>query len=398
VTRGRNSSLPAAAFYGAGCQLPTKTGELRGERGTVTVAADGASPILRTVEYATEVVYELDPLCDPRWVTLVDSHPQASVFHSPNWLRALCAVHGYEPVVITTCPPGATLTNGLVFCRIKSWVTGRRLVSLPFSDHCEPLIDTQDELDTMLLQMARQVKASEWKYIEIRPISCEPSGYTELSRFDTFHLHSLDLGLTEEQLFRNLHKDCVQRKIRRAERERLEYEEGTSEALLQKFYRLVVMTRRRQNLPPQPLNWFRGLIACFGRNLKIRVASKDGLPVASILTLAHRKSMVYKYGCSNAAFNNLGGTPFLFWKAIQEAKILGFEELDLGRSDVDNPGLVAFKEHLGASGRLVNYWIYPLSPAGLPRVWKKRLARRVISTVPDLVLELAGKLLYRHVG
>lgn len=362
----------------------------------VSTTAFGPSVIPERI--ASSGCYFVDPISDLRWAALVKSHPRASVFHTRSWLIALRNAYGYEPLVATTCSPQQPLTNGVVFCQVKSWLTGRRLVSLPFSDHCEPLIDSQDELGAMLAEMTRQVRTGAWEYIEIRPISCEPSGHRELSRFDTYHLHSLDLALTEEQLFRNFHKDCVQRKIRRAEREKLQYEEGTSEALLQKFYRLFVMTRRRQNLPPQPLNWFRGLIAALGEGLTIRVATKDGLPVASIITLSHRKSMVYKYGCSNAAFNRLGATTLLFWRTIQEAKACGFEELDLGRSDVDNRGLVAFKEHWGASGRLIHYWAYPRGPAGLPSVWKQRWARRVVSTLPDLALEMVGKLLYRHVG
>lgn len=351
-----------------------------------------------TVKSASLSVYELDPISDARWDELTKCHPRSSVFHSTNWLRTLSAVYGYEPVVITTCGPREPLTNGLVFCRVKSWLTGRRLVSLPFADHCETLIDSQGELGAMLAQMKRQVDEGEWRYVEIRPIESQLTFKTELSRFDGYRLHTLDLRPSEEQLFRNLHKDCIQRKIRRAEREKLRYEEGTSESLLHKFYRLVVMTRRRQNLPPQPLEWFRGLIAAFGNDVKIRVASKGDLPVASILTLSYKKSMVYKYGCSNAAFNNLGGTPLLFWKTIQEAKDRGFEELDLGRSAVENHGLMAFKEHLGASGRLIDYWTYPLNSAGIPRTWKTKLARHAMSVVPDLALEMAGKLLYRHVG
>jgi len=227
-------------------------------------------------------------------------------------------------------------------------------VSLPFSDHCEPLVDKPDDFDAMLTRIKQQVNQGAWKYLEIRPVAYEPSCHTELSRLVTYHFHCLDLRPTTEQLFQNFHKDCVQRKIRRAEREKLQYEEGTSGVLLQKFYRLLVMTRRRQYLPPQPLVWFRGLIAAFGTDLKIRVASKDGVAVASILTLSHKKTMIYKYGCSNVAFNNLGGTSLLFWRTIQEAKDRGFEELELGRSDVDNLGLVAFKERWGASRRIIS--------------------------------------------
>ena len=367
----------------------------------------GAVAAIRTAEPASlshEVdegvadAYELDPLHDPRWGALVDSHPRASVFHSTSWLRALQTVYGYEPVVVTTCPPGARLTNGVVFCRIKSWLTGRRVVSLPFSDHCEPLVDTADEFDYLLVRMRRYVDEDKYKYIEIRPVSCEPSGDTRLGRGITNCFHRLELRPSTGDLMRKFHKDCVQRKIRRAEREKLQYEEGTSEDLLQKFYRLLVMTRRRQFLPPQPLNWFRGLIAAFGKDLKIRVASKDGLAVASILTLSHKKTMVYKYGCSDSAFNQLGGTALLFWETIQEAKDNGFEELEMGRSDVDNTGLIAFKEHWGATGTLIRYWTYPHGSAGLLSNWKTRLARHVVSIVPDRALEAVGKLLYRHIG
>src|SRR5208282_4900386 len=94
-------------------------------------------------------VYEVNPLLDFRWEVLVSSHPRASLFHSTNWLKALQTSYGYDPVVVTTCSPDATLTNGLVFCRVKSWLTGRRLVSLPFSDHCEPLVNNSGELDDL---------------------------------------------------------------------------------------------------------------------------------------------------------------------------------------------------------------------------------------------------------
>jgi hypothetical protein len=359
--------------------------------------AEPVSPSHKLGEIAAGV-YELDPLHDPRWGALIENHPESSVFHSPPWLQALQKVYCYEPLVATTCSPGARLTNGLVFCRVDSWLTGRRFVSLPFSDHCEPLIAQSDELDKMLLHMEGYIDDDRWKYIEIRPVNRDPGERTELRRSVTYFLHRLDLRPTTQELFRNFHKDCVQRKIRRAEREKLHYEEGTSEDLLQQFYQLLVMTRRRQYLPPQPLNWFRGLIASFGNELKIRVASKDGVAVASILTLSHKKAMVYKYGCSDAAFNNLGGMALLFWKTIQEAKERGFDELEMGRSDADNLGLIAFKEHWGASGTPISYWTYPHIGVGLPSIWRKKLARRWIPTLPDLMLRAVGNLLYRHIA
>src|SRR5438128_782655 len=95
-------------------------------------------------------VFEIDPQQDQRWTSLVESHSHSSVFHSAQWLDALRTTYGYAPTVFTSSPPDAHLTNGIVFCRVGSWLTGSRLVSLPFSDHCEPLVDNAAALNTLL--------------------------------------------------------------------------------------------------------------------------------------------------------------------------------------------------------------------------------------------------------
>jgi CelD/BcsL family acetyltransferase involved in cellulose biosynthesis len=352
---------------------------------------------LRGESLATDV-YEVDPLCDARWERFVNDHPQASVFHSPSWLRALKSSHGYDPFVLTTCSPNATLTNGLVFCRIKSWLTGKRIVSLPFSDHCHPLASDPVELDDLLGRTRRWVDAGEWNYVEIRPTFNQPDIRTGFHESLRYCVHSLDLRTSKQTLFKNFHKDSIQRKIRRAEREKLVYEEGTSEVLLRKFYKLLIITRRRQFLPPQPLSWFRALIGMFGRDLKIRIASKGEIPIASILTLSHKKSLVYKYGCSDARFHRCGGMMLLFWNTIQEAKDTGIEELDLGRSDIDNLGLISFKDHWGAIGKPLVYWTYPRRRETAMSTWQKAVMRRVVPVTPEPMLRTAGTLLYRHIG
>jgi hypothetical protein len=179
---------------------------------------------------------------------------------------------------------------------------------------------------------------------------------------------------------------------------KLHYEEGNSEILLQKFYQLLIITRRRQGLPVQPLSWFRGLIAMFGEALKIRVASKDDLPVASILTLVHKQSMVYKYGSSDARFHRLGGVAFLFWKAIQEAKEKGYEEFELGRSDSDNLGLISFKERWGTVSTHLSYWAYPQRRAFSLSGRRMTILRRLVPLAPTFALRMAGRLFYGHAG
>jgi hypothetical protein len=340
---------------------------------------------------------EIEPLSDPRWERFITGHPRASVFHSKRWLRALQITYGYEPIVLTTSLSGSPLTNGLVLCRVKSWLTGRRLVSLPFADHCDPLATDPEELSDLLLQVA-QYDVGKWEYTEIRPTLYEPERHTGFEKSATYWTHDLDLSKTEQELFCNFHKTSIQGKIRKAEREGLRYEEGNSESTLAKFYRLLLKTRRRHCVPPQPRSWFRALISTFGDDLKVRVVSKDDLPVASILTLSYGRSIVYKYGCSDERFHSFGGIALLLWKTIQEAKGRGLEVLDMGRSDCDNPGLISFKERLGARRQPLFYWTYSNTPRRSLDVQGRTWLRKIIPTTPDFVLEMAGTLLYRHIG
>jgi hypothetical protein len=344
-------------------------------------------------------VYAIDPLQDERWPELIARHPNASVFHTRGWLRALQTTYGYELIAFTTSAPTENLTNALLFCVVRSWLTGSRLVSLPFSDHCEPLVEHADQFRKLSVH-AELLRAKEgWKYVEMRSANPCLEFDKEFGRANTYTLHRLDLRPSLDALHKGFHKNCIQRKIRRAERESLSYEAGCSPLLLQQLYGLLQLTRSRQHLPPQPFEWFQNLVACMGKDACIRIASKAGQPIAGIMTLDHGKKMVYKYGGSDAKFNNLGATPMLFWRAIKDAKDAGMEELDLGRSDLDNSGLITFKERWSAAPATLTTWRAPAVIASPSfEHLKARLTKEMCAWLPDSVLTLAGRFLYRHIG
>jgi hypothetical protein len=344
-------------------------------------------------------VHTFNPLKDPRWAEFGERHPRFSVFHTTNWLEALRRTYGYEPIVYTTSPPGAMLTNGIVFCRINSWLTGRRLVSLPFTDHCEPLVEGAEEREEIFGALQRTLDQEKLKYIEIRPRSADLTTNSGIQKSNLFCLHILDLRPVLADLFSRFQKESTQRKIRRAEREGLFYEAGRSQALMNEFYRLSCLTRQRHKLPPQPIEWFQNLIACLGDRLKIHVVFKDEQAIGSILTMRYGRALVYKYGCSDANFHKLGGMPLLFWKAIEEAKEQGLEEFDLGRSDSDNAGLITFKGHFGATPSMLVYVrYYAPHRRRLTEGYAMKIAKRVLGHMPSGVLTAAGRLLYKHVG
>jgi len=362
----------------------------------------GSTPV-RGTGLHRGTVYRIQPLQDPRWPELVTRHPRSSVFHSVAWLEALHRTYGYGPIVYTTSPPGVALEDGLVFCRVTSWITGSRLIALPFSDHCEPLLDNAADEDVFVSVLEQALHREKLRYVEIRPAHPIAETTSLNHSAQSFCLHQVDLRPDLATLFRNCQKSSTQRKILRAEREGLICETGRSEALLEAFWRLLLMTRRRHHIPPQPKNWFRNLMNCFGDALQIRVAFLGKQPVASILTLRHKDALVYKYGCSDTRFNNLGGTQLLFWRSIQDAKRDGLKVFDLGRSEFDNPGLITFKDRWGSTRSTLTYSRFSLSPTAAisgrsGAEWSRRIARGLVPCLPDCILRMVGSVLYRHIA
>jgi len=343
-------------------------------------------------------LYILDPLVDDRWNDLAASHPKASVFHQTGWLKALAKTYGYQSLVLTSTPPGKPLTDGLVFCEVKSWVTGDRLVSLPFTDHVEPLMNESQAAFGFAKWIRCEPRRLAWKYVEIRPLSENLQDGDAFIASRSFWLHTLDLTAPLDDIFRRFHKSCIQRRIGHAERQALTYEKGRSQELLEEFYRLLVITRRRLHLLPQPRAWFRNLIDCLSSNAEIRLVRKDRKAVAALFTLRHCDTLVYKYGCSDEEFHHLGGMPFLFWKLIEESKLTRAKFLDLGRTDLDDDGLITFKDRLGASRTRLTYFRHPEGGRNVTVALNSSVFRRVCFVLPSALSSTLGRMAYRHIG
>ena len=356
----------------------------------------------RENKHALARVYEVDPLGDRRWQRLVERYPYASIFHHVGWLAALKQSYGFEPVAFTTSLPMHDLENGLLFCRIRSWVTGNRIVSLPFSDHCAPLCEPDEKFDSLICHLHTARAGQRWKYLEIRPTNesfgdrAKKLGFRSAAKYV---LHRVDLEPAVEEIFRRLDKDSVQRRVLRAERVGVVEVCGNSQGLLRDFYQLLVRTRARHKIPPQPYAWFRNLLNCMGEAADLRIAYMKDVPVAAVLVLQFKDTSYYKYGCSDERFHKLGAMPFLLWRAILKAKSVGSRTFDLGRTGDDQHGLIAFKNHWTPISESLTYWTFPSDQSiTFIKDCRQRMVKRVCARMPDRLLAAVGTLLYRHIG
>jgi CelD/BcsL family acetyltransferase involved in cellulose biosynthesis len=336
----------------------------------------------------------LDPLHDPRWARLAERAPQASVFHHPAWMGLVSAQYGYRLAAPAVLDAGGEAVAGVPVALIASRLTGRRIVALPFSDVCPPLVtgrapaDARARLAAALLALGREHRAT----VEVR------GDLAELAPPVTrFHQHVVDLGPGVEGVERG-YTPAVRRNVRTAHRLGVDVRREDGPAALEAFYALHVQTRRRLGVPTQPKRFVRGLGALLDRDLGfVSVARLDGRPVAAAVFLHAAGTLTYKFGASDRSFQHVRPTNALFADAIRWACGRGLRELDLGRTDLGHEGLRAFKRSWGAAETPLAY-TYAGEPPGRGRSRAQRLAAPVIRRGPALVGRAVGEVLYRHAG
>lgn len=344
-------------------------------------------------------VIRVDPELDGRWLTLVERSPQSLVFHHPAWLRLLREQYGYRSLALLALDADGAPAAGVPVCRVTSRLTGKRLVSLPFSDLC-PLLLAEGAPESCLEAVGAsllEMPVRESLPLEIR--GAVPGAPPEALGARFLH-HLLDLTPGGDAVLADAHKQ-IRRGVSKAARSGVEVARRTDRDGLDRFYALHVETRRRQGVPVQPRSFIRRLEALFSEGLgHVLLAEHGGATAAAAVFVGYGRTLTYKYGASDTAHLDVRPNNAIFAEAIRWAAEQGYDRLDFGRTDRENTGLAAFKRNWGAEEHEIAYTRLPPSPGARDETpgAARRLASTVIRRSPPIVGRAVGAALYRHFG
>jgi hypothetical protein len=340
----------------------------------------------------------IDPTRVPEWDERLSRHPDATVFHTSAWARVLSETFGYLPSYFTIIMEGRFVAL-LPFMEIRSWLTGTRGVSLPFTDECAPILSDDIGYEGAVLRVIGHVGDRGWKTFEFRG---RIRGMGNLPASAEYVTHDLDLSPGEEDLFSRFRPN-VQRNIRKAEREGISVANDPTPDGVREFYRLICLTRREHGLPPQPLRFFENLRAhVLEKGLgTLLLARHGGKAVAGAMFLHFAGKAVYKYGASDRAHQELRPNNLVFREGIRDLCRNGVRTLSFGRTDLHHEGLRQFKLSWGAAEKTLQYVKYDVPSRSYLSAKKYReniLWESAMSKLPVPVLRLIGRIAYRHVG
>lgn len=328
---------------------------------------------------------------------IADTDPEFK-FMGSDWMELLAKTYGYEPILIVF-KRDQKIKAVLPIMVVRSMLTGTRGISLPFIDICRPYCDHESQLRMLYTELVQYGKSQKWDYLELRG-SVEEMGASQSSL--QFYNHVVNLSQGPTEIFRNM-ASSNQRAVRKAQKEDVLIQISDTVDSLKEFYRLQCLTRKRHGLPSQPYKFFKNLHQQFiepGRGTIVSARTPTGVIASSAIYLEQGKRVHYKYGASDLKYQQARCNNLVMWSAMKHYSERGFQMLDLGRNSIENQGLRRYKQSWGGSESIVHYHRFDLKKNAAVEMrdevfgWYNTIFKRL----PNPMLQLAGRLLYRHIA
>jgi hypothetical protein len=339
----------------------------------------------------------VDPLRDPHWDARVARFPGASFFHSRAWLQVLRDSYGLKPCFFRADDNEGRPAVLVPFVEINSWLTGRRGVSLPFTDECQPLYTESDTLRETIEAIGAYGRYRRWKYWEIRG----GAATIQAPAATSFYAHRTNLDSDVGRLLGRC-DSAARRAVRKSEQSDLTISFSYDLESTRQFHALLCTTRKRHGLPPQPFSFFgniqRHVLAA--RKGCIVLARIGDVPVAGAMFFQFGRVAIFKYGASNQAFQHLRPNNLVMWRAMEYYARAGFEALDFGRTSLGNEGLRHFKLSWAATERVLDYVRFNYRTASFVKARDRSSGwySGLFKLLPVALARLVGATAYRHVA
>lgn len=340
----------------------------------------------------------VDPLTEPRWRELM-ARADPMLFHSREWGQVLADTYGFELRATLVSEGSGEVLGGLPWVEVEG-LRSSRIVSLPFSDVCPPLL-----LDARAWPPLRDALTARGL-----PITMRTLGTPAVTADRTFTVSSRarwhGLSLTDEP---HKHLDAFAPSVRRAIRKAINggvtVKQVPDDEFVPTFMAMHRGVRRHKyGLLAQPDRFIESMRDRFRAidGWHPLVAFHGGEAIAATVYLRYNDVLYYKFNASLPEALPLRPNNLLVWEGVRLGCELGCRLLDFGASDDDQPGLVRFKRSFGTDELEIVRMRYlpPDHDPSLEAAERELLAEltRLFTTpgVPGEVSARAGALLYRY--
>lgn len=334
------------------------------------------------------------------WDDYVMAHPEATLYHLSGWRRVIRETYGHQAYyLMAKNSDNGAVTGVLPLIRLKHFVFGNCLLSMPFFDMGGVLADTE-EIEQLLLQKAvtlgRKLGVNN---IELR----HTTPRLIVLKNSTVKSHKvrmvMELPESSDALMKSFNSK-FRNKIKKPMRAGLECRLGGLE-LLRDFYHVFAINMRDLGSPVHSKRFIENVLKEFPEKAKIGIVYMGKEPIACILVFGFQNVLANPWASALREYGNLRANTLQYWTLLEYACDNGYSFFDFGRSSPDE-GTYKFKAQWGARPHPL-HWHY-IWVKGRPddedssKKSKFEKAIQYWQMLPVPVTKIIGPAIRKHIG
>lgn len=278
------------------------------------------------------------------WDAYVAGHAGATPFHSRAWCEAISKATGHRCHLLAARNAAGAIAGLLPLHHIRSPLFGQALVASGFAVDGGLLADTDLAATALADAAAALAQSLGVPSVELRggPL---PEGEGWRCEEDVYAGFARDLSADDEaELLAVPRKQRAE--VRKALDSDLTVTTGSDAAERRDHYRIYATSVRNLGTPVFPKALFDAVLDAFGDDADILTVRDGGRPVASVLSLYWRGTVMPYWGGGTADARRLRANERMYFALMLHARAKGCTRFDFGRSKLGT-GPFAYKKNWG---------------------------------------------------
>ena len=297
-------------------------------------------------------------LADAAMRTRLDGFVQemgASVFHRPNWLLAVEKSTGQRAGGFVVEQLGV-IQGWLPLTEVRSLLFGKALVSSGFGVGGGVCAERPEVAAKLAGAAQNLAKAKGFASVELRGGEVPEGWHAIANKHCGFER---DLAEDDEaELLAIPRKSRAE--VRKGLKNNLEVRVGRSSQDLAAHYACYSQSVRNLGTPVFPRALFKQMLEAFPEESDILTISRDGIPLASVLSFYHDGAVLPFWGGGSFAARAARANELMYFELMRHARQRGMKRFDFGRSKIGS-GPAKFKKNWGFDPQPLVYgmWTAP---------------------------------------
>jgi FemAB-related protein (PEP-CTERM system-associated) len=343
------------------------------------------SPSLSAVEY-------LDQGRREDWDAFVRGHPNATFYHLSGWRDVIGGFLGH-PTYYMYVERDGRVEGVLPLARVRSWLFGDALISMPFLVYGGVVADTTEAAETLINAASELADELRVDYLELR----NRSPQTQWPAKSTYVTFRKEIYSDPEENLK-----AIPRKQRAMVRKGIKAGlHAEMDADAHRLYDVLSECKRNLGTPFFSRAYLQQIADTFRDECEILTVTHEGDSIASVMSFRFRDEVLPYYGGGVGRAREFSANDFLYWQVMERAARDGVRVFDYGRSRADT-GPYRFKKHWGFEPEPLSYEYYLVRATEIPQLDPDNRRYKALidlwKRLPLSVSRIAGPPIARRLG